>query len=456
MSRSAGFRAVSLFSNCGAGDFGFRQAGFSFDVMAELEKRRLDVALLNHPRAIGVPGDLRDTWREVIRTYYGIAGAEQPALLAACPPCQGVSSARGRRGLEHDADAGSRDHRNLLVVVIAEVARALRPRVVVVENVPAFLTRQVRHPETDEGISAAVLLIESLANDYVAFPLLTDLADYGVPQTRKRAFLTLIRRSEPGLKWLQVHGRAPYPRPTTPAIPDGRGHRTLGEALTELGAAALDAGDETTARDLAGNPMHFVPVWNDRRYRMVAAIPPDTGASAWQNDQCEQCGPVAVDGKDATCPECGEPLLRPVVQQEDRTWRLISGFQTSSYTRMRPDRPASTITTASGRIGSHRTIHPSQHRLLSILECSHLQTFPNDFKWGDALDRWGAMHVRAMIGEAVPPRFTRQHGHVLTRLLRHYQATRTILVNDKRVSKARKTLDLQQGRQGRLELRAGP
>lgn len=30
-------RAVSLFSNCGAGDVGYRDAGFRFDVMAELD-----------------------------------------------------------------------------------------------------------------------------------------------------------------------------------------------------------------------------------------------------------------------------------------------------------------------------------------------------------------------------------------------------------------------------------
>jgi DNA (cytosine-5)-methyltransferase 1 len=106
--------------------------------------------------------------------------------------------------------------------------------------------------------------------------------------------------------------------------------------------------------------------------------------------------------------------------------------------------------------GAAQTIHPFQHRLLSILECSHLQTFPRDFKWGDALDRWGAMHVRAMIGEAVPPRFTKHHGTVLKRLLTQYRASETILVDDQRISKARRTLDRQQRRRGQLELRAGP
>lgn len=60
-------RAVSLFSNCGAGGVGYREAGFRFDVMAELDPRRLDVCLLNHPGAEGVPGDLRKTWQTVIK-----------------------------------------------------------------------------------------------------------------------------------------------------------------------------------------------------------------------------------------------------------------------------------------------------------------------------------------------------------------------------------------------------
>src|SRR4051812_29004206 len=102
-------RAVSLFSNCGAGDVGYRRAGFHFDVMAELDPRRLEVCLLNHPGAVGVEGDLRSTWHTVISKYRERAGAQSPTLLAACPPCQGMSSARSGRGQESDPDAGIKD-----------------------------------------------------------------------------------------------------------------------------------------------------------------------------------------------------------------------------------------------------------------------------------------------------------------------------------------------------------
>ena len=95
------------------------------------------------------------------------------------------------------------------------------------------------------------------------------------------------------------------------------------------------------------------------------------------------------------------------------TYRLITGFRTSTYTRMKSDAPAATITTASGHLGSNNTIHPFENRLLSTLECALLQTLPKRFKWGTALERWGHTNIRDMIGEAVPPLFTRLHGKVL-------------------------------------------
>ena len=181
--------AVSLFTNCGAGDVGFARAGFGFEVLAEIDRHRLAVAALNLPGASLIPGDLRETWPDVVAAYRDRRDQEPLALLAACPPCQGLSTANARRGMGQDADSGSQDARNLLVVPIAEVAIALAPRIIVVENVRAFLTRKVRHPHTQEAVSAAVLLISLLKEEYVAFPLVSDLADYGVPQTRVRSFI---------------------------------------------------------------------------------------------------------------------------------------------------------------------------------------------------------------------------------------------------------------------------
>ena len=433
----ASLESVSLFSNCGAGDVGFARAGFRFRVLAEIDERRLDVALRNHLHASGIVGDLRETWPEVVASYREHCGSTQPDLLSACPPCQGMSSARGSRGHENDADAGSRDARNLLVEVIADVAKKVEPRIVVVENVPAFLSRLVIDPHTGEPISAAALLIRLLGDHYRAFPFVTDLADYGVPQRRVRAFLTFIRHDEPCLEFLERAALAPFP--CASAYVGSSEPRTLGEALTALGAKTLDARLPADARD-DSNPMHAVPVWGDtRQYRMVAAIPPGSGGRAWQTSQCEQCGEVDVGPEDAVCPVCSAPLLRPVVQEKDGSYRLVKGFRNSSYSRMSPDDPAATITTASGHVGSDLTIHPFENRLLSPLECAYLQTFPDDFDWGEAQERWGPTFVRTIIGEAVPPRFTELHGRALMRLL-DGQTEGLAQQNDEGVQKADRRL----------------
>ena len=439
----AKLEAVSLFSNCGAGDVGFARAGFSFRVLAEIDERRLDVALRNHPDASGVVGDLRETWPQVVESYRQSCGSAQPALLSACPPCQGMSSARSGRGHESDADAGSRDARNLLVEVVAAVANEIEPRMVVVENVPAFLSRLVKDPETDQPISAAALLIRMLGSRYRVFPFLTDLADYGVPQRRVRAFLTFIRRDEPPLELLEQAGAVPYPCPSSAA--GASDPMTLRQALADLDAEPLDAMSRDQARD-ESNPMHAVPVWGDnRQYRMVAAIPPGSGGRAWQNSRCERCGEVDVGADDAVCPICSAPLLRPVVQERDGSYRLVKGFRSSSYARMSPDTPAATVTTASGHVGSDLTIHPFENRLLSPYECAYLQTFPDDFDWGTALDRWGPTFVRTIIGEAVPPKFTELHGESLVQLL-FGKATGLVSSNDDRVMKADRRLSRQHDR----------
>jgi DNA (cytosine-5)-methyltransferase 1 len=96
-------------------------------------------------------------------------------------------------------------------------------------------------------------------------------------------------------------------------------------------------------------------------------------------------------------------------------------------------------------MGSDVTLHPFENRLLSPLECSHLQTLPADFKWGDALKKWGTTNVRAMIGEAVPPRFTKHHGQVLSGLLTGRKHRPAISLCDERVARGTRALSAAEG-----------
>lgn len=437
-----------MFTNCGAGDLGFARSGFTFDVIAELDERRLCVASLNHPGAHPVPGDVRNTWPEIVAAFRRRRPSSRPALLSACPPCQGMSSARGKRGREHDADAGTRDPRNLLVIPVVEVAKALRPRVIVLENVPAFLRKQIRNPVTGRPITAANLIAQELSSDYVTFAAVLDMADYAVPQSRRRTFLVLVDRSETFLGALKSTSRTPFPAPVRTKSGVVK-TISLREALEAASLPPLDSASPESAEDTR-RELHCVPVWNDFQRAMVAAIPAGSGLSAWENSGCFACGRESRSTSTATCSSCGGPLLRPVVRSRNGRYRLVRGFVRTSYRRMHPDRPAATVTTASGHVGSDITIHPYQHRVLSPLECAILQTFPKGFEWGDAKQRFGVTQIRAMIGEAVPPRFTELHGAVLARLLLSGDgpSTRGLLrTNDVRVVKAVSFLDLNDARE---------
>ncbi len=314
-------KAISLFTNCGAGDVGYAAAGFQFKVISEIVKRRITVASLNLPDAIAVLGDLRSTWPCVVDAFREFEGSESPVLLSGCPPCQGMSSARSDRGKEADPDAGTRDGRNLLALPIAHIALELKPIFIVVENVPAFFRRKVHDPLTHDPVSAAELLSDRLKEEYHRYALLVNLSEYGVPQNRSRAFLTFVKRNTAALDSLQREEKAPFPLPTHGGhgLPD---EVTLDQALAELDLPPLDP-RSTESAQCDHQPMHRVPRLDAERYEMIASIPPGSGASAWDSNLCHQCGPVDVGPDAATCSLCDGPLLRPVLQEPDGSWRLI-------------------------------------------------------------------------------------------------------------------------------------
>ena len=134
-----------------------------------------------------------------------------------------MSTARGGRGREEDAEAGSRDGRNLLVEVIAQVANRLRPRIVVVENVAAFLSRAGARSSEDEPISAAVLATGLARSALRVLPVLDRLGRLRRSATPVRAVMTFIRSDEPAVAALAQSECVPYPMPTASAE-DGTGH----------------------------------------------------------------------------------------------------------------------------------------------------------------------------------------------------------------------------------------
>ncbi len=404
--------AVSLFSGAGISDIGYELAGFRFHVHVELDSRRAAIGQKNFPHSSWLVKDLREARDEVVSAYRGKTD-DQLALLAATPPCQGMSSSNPSRGKRKSPKAKQYEEKNALLLELAPIARALEPRVIVCENV-----RQVRtHTLTREDQEQRLLdILDEQLPGYRLFETSVNVADYGIPQVRHRALMVLVHRKEPWLAGLEQRSKLPWPRPTHAHEPASgqKAWVSVRQWFKALKYPRLSSRSAEAARDT--HPLHFVPHYDADRYLLVRSIPPHTGRSAYENDTCPSCSCRPVPSGLAVCPACREPMRnRPIVMGETRP-RLIKGFK-SSYRRMRSDVPAPTVTTNSSHIGSDNKIHPWQHRVLSILECADLQTVPRFFDWSAAFESGRTYLIRNVIGEALPSYFTYLHGQVLRCLL---------------------------------------
>ena len=404
--------AVSLFSGAGLSDLGYEMAGFRFIVQVEVDEKRAANGAANFPYSTWLTRDVCGSADEIATAYHRTT-SQQLDLLVATPPCQGMSSSNPSRGKRRSPRAQELEAKNRLMLEVIPVARRLKPRVIVAENVRPVLTLNVKYAGADGTV---IDHIRNHLTDYEVFPAVVNVADYGIPQVRKRALVVAIHKDEPCLASTSSSKGAPLPspthseRPTNGALP----WVSIRQWLHLMEYDHLDAKSEEAAR--GEHWLHFVPSYGTDRYMQVSQIPPNSGRSAFENDVCPSCGRQQVPPELILCPSCGEVMRnRPYVERNGQP-ALINGFD-SSYRRMRPERPAYTITTNSSHIGSDFKVHPWENRVLSILECADLQTLPRFYDWTRAKENRTLYLIRNLIGEAFPTYFTYLHGQVLAKLL---------------------------------------
>ncbi|WP_334016676.1 DNA cytosine methyltransferase [Burkholderia gladioli] len=394
------FTFVSLFSGAGIGDYGLTLAGGECLAACEIDPNRSAV----HSENIGAPiwGNIRTEKTSLIATVRN----HDVDLLLATPPCQSFSTANSRRGLLEDPEHATRDDRNHLFFEALEVARALRPKIVVFENVPNFLKRKIR--STDGKIVGRVEeFLRASLTEYVGWCDTLCFSDLDVPQRRKRSIAIFARRDILGTNSIKNLEPKFWPGALT------RKAKTIEQALD--GIEPLDAHSEETAatrRDF----LHQVPVYSALHYQWISSIPPGSGQSAWENP-CEYCGEKSTPVFKVICCNCGGYMYnRPHVPIPGGRIRAIKGFKTS-YKRMPSDELAPTITTASGHFSSDLKLHPTENRVLSARECALIQTIPYSFQWPAAQRYKKGYLMREMIGEAVPPLVTYRLGLAVARFI---------------------------------------
>lgn len=165
--------AVDLFSGCGGLTLGLKRAGFQVIGAIEVEALAVETYKANHKQVVVWQADIRRlSSTEVMRRLKLRRGRLD--LLAGCPPCQGFTTLRTRNGAKQN-----RDRRNNLVREMLRFARMLRPKTVMMENVPGL---EARKPFRDFCKGLRKLGYEVTWD-------VKDAARYGVPQRRKRLML---------------------------------------------------------------------------------------------------------------------------------------------------------------------------------------------------------------------------------------------------------------------------
>ena len=411
------FRAVSLFSGAGLSDLGYELAGFRLVVQVEREGDRVAVGRRNFPGSAWLACDVRGAHAQIEEAYR--AGTEgELDLLVATPPCQGMSSSNPGRGRRGKGETDEKELLNKLILEVVGSAERLRPRIIVAENVRQVLTLEVDY----RGRRGRVIdHLDSGLSEYELFAGVVNVADYGIPQDRRRAVVVGVRKDEGCLRGLRAGGLSPWPRATHGKQAENGVARwvTIGEWLKYREYEELDSasGDRAVGK----HPLHYVPDYSENRdrYLQISQIAGDSGGSAYENDICPECGVSPVQSGAVRC-DFGHLMRNRPYVCSDGEYRLVRGFR-SSYRRMAADEPARTITTNTSHVGSDFKIHPWEHRVLSVLECAELQTVPGFFDWSAAMDarpRAKRYLVRQLIGEAFPPYFTFLHGRTLAALLR--------------------------------------
>jgi len=423
--------AVSLFTSSGIGDIALHEAGIETIVANEIITDRTELFKFNFPDSMMIVGDIWDKQNEIIANTKRILENKELDVLFATPPCQGMSK-NGRGKLLNSIRKGLKpklDKRNQLIIPAMNIAVALNPRIIVMENVPE-MEITIIEDENGNPINLLEYIKNRLSDSYTGSWEVVEFADYGVPQKRQR-LISVFSRDDFVLKYFN-HYSTFLPPKTHAKIGSNilKPWVTIRESIENL--PKLDSSKKELATS-DFHRLHRVPLLDSDKYFWVSNTPPEKKSFDNQcvNPDCmfdQNVTHGASKNKNGVnkantetpiyCQKCGEVLPRPWVKTETG-YRIMKGF-TSAYKRMKWDEPSSTLTRNLSYACSDNKLHPEQNRVLSLYEASILHTldsFPYEWKRFDN-KKVSDKLIRDSIGESIPPKGLRTIFNHLAALLK--------------------------------------
>lgn len=338
---------LSLFSGAGGLDIGFERAGFEHTESSDILPCAVNTLKFNRPSWTVLNCDVRD--------YSPKVGKGIDVLLAGFP-CQGFSLGGNRE---------ETDIRNGLYREVVRIAKAVQPRVVVMENV--LNLRTMRHPVTRKPF-AEQIAFEMAAIGYTTRFDFFRVSSFGVPQTRRRFVFVAYKNDT------LRHFRFPNPEGETP----------IHDFLYDLGQGGGD-----------GLPNHD-PVWGFDSF-----VHREKGGAF-------EDGSIAVPVRLSRTASEGNPIRtfsQPFPAVDTATvWGWAMGHVVASrIEKDRSDKDAMFVRNPNSRAKLWR-ISADHLRAFTVREYARLQTFPDNWVFCGNNKR----ELQLQVGNAVPVAFAKR------------------------------------------------
>jgi DNA (cytosine-5)-methyltransferase 1 len=369
---------VDLFAGAGGLSTGFLAEGFDVALAVDSDRSACRTLRLNHPevqvdKIVCADVDLLTRKRGHLRRLVG--RGVKVDVLGAGLPCQGFSKV-GYRTKPHilSRPTLTNDPRNRLFKALLRAVAQLKPKAVLVENVPDMRS-------AGDGRTNILRRLErgltKLGYSVQSFGL--NAARMGLPQVRHRLFVVAMRGGTPipdARAWLLEHFGVEKPR-------------ALSSALE--GLPRLKAGEGA----------------------MLQAV--NTGKGQHLLFHHEARAHNALDLKLFSLLGPGENSLVALKRGGKTLMRYSTDNFHDKYFRLQPDEPCRTIVSHLHK-DANGFIHPYDNRGITAREAARVQGFPDDYVFlGSRCDQF------IQIGNAVPPLVAR----CFARFFDHMEKTRS-------------------------------
>ena len=360
-------KGLSLFANVGVAETYLSQLGIEIVVANELEPKRAEFYSHLYPNTNMIVGDITD--KKISDKIIEASINEKVDFLIATPPCQGMSLA---------GKMDKFDKRNQLIYYAIEIIKKIKPKYILLENVPQLLKTKIK--VGNDIISIPEYIHKELDNYYnFANQNLVSAMDYEVPQMRKRNIF-LLSRKDMNYIW---------------QMPNKKERITIKDAIYDLPSVdpLLKEGLEETIKLFPDylekkekaekiSKFHRPPV--HAKKHVIAMMHTPSGCTAFDN-------------------------IEYYPKKDDGT-RVNGHYNT--YRRYDWNKPARTITQNNGVISSLCCVHPgkpyiknnetlySDPRCLTLYELFIVFSLPKDWNVPDWADE---RFIRQVIGEGIPP-----------------------------------------------------